>query len=334
MSDQSDDNTADKHIITVDTADAGQRLDKWLVSQCPDLSRSRIKSLVEDGQLTQENVPVTGLSKPVKAGTTYTLIIPAPLPATPQAENIPLDIIYEDDDLVVVNKPAGMVVHPAAGAPNGTLVNALLHHCGDSLSGIGGVARPGIVHRIDKDTSGLLVVAKHDQAHRGLAAQFEAKTSERQYRAITKGIPSPAAARITGNIARHPVDRKRMAVSTAGGKPAATHYQVVRNFTQGSKSLAAEIICRLETGRTHQVRVHMAHIGHPLIGDPVYTRPLRAQGSDHGALNKALALFARQALHAEMLGFIHPTSGEHLQFTAQLPHDMSNLLKAFAPYSA
>ena len=328
----------DTETLTLHVAksDAGARLDKFLATAAPDLSRSRIKSLANGGhvkRLSPTTAVINSLSKPVKLGEIYQIDIPPVAPAVPQAEAIPLEIVYEDDHLVVVNKAPGMVVHPAPGALSGTLVNALIHHCGDSLSGIGGVARPGIVHRIDKDTSGLLVVAKSDAAHKGLAIQFEEKTSKREYIALVKGIPSPLEGRIEANIARHPVDRKRMAVIEMGGRWAATRYKVDTAYYRGGKPLAARIRCRLETGRTHQVRVHMAHLGHPLIGDPVYARPLRAKGAETGNLNQALARFQRQALHAALLGFKHPVSGENLQFSAELPHDMSMLLDVFAPYA-
>lgn len=261
-------------------------------------------------------------------GTEIVLTLPDPEPVDTAPEAIDLEIAYEDAHLVVVNKPVGLVVHPAPGAPNGTLVNALLRHCGGTLSGIGGRLRPGIVHRIDKDTSGLLVVAKSDIAHRGLAAQFVDHSIERRYLAVAHGVPDPAeprlrhlagisweaggVLRIEGNIGRHPGDRKRMTVLTSDGKPAVTRARVLERF-----AAASLVECRLETGRTHQIRVHLAFAGHPLAGDAVYGKR-RTPG--------ALGAFPRQALHAETLGFVHPVTGELLRFTAPLPPDMERLL--------
>ena len=318
------------HIrMQVASSDQGLRLDKFLANQPHDISRSRIKSLAADGKLTVDGVVITSLSKPVKAGQVAVLSLPPTAPAEPQAENIDLDIAYEDDDLIVVNKPAGMVVHPAAGSQTGTLVNALLYHCGSSLSGIGGVARPGIVHRIDKDTSGLLVVAKSDKAHQGLATQFEAHTIDRIYRALCFGRPKQAKGRIEGAIGRHPVDRKKMALVEDGrGKHAVTHFSVQRSFHLDGAVFASEIKCKLETGRTHQVRVHMASINNPLIGDPVYTKRRKIDSARYPTLASAYSGFTRQALHAESLGFTHPLSGETLNFSADLPYDMDVLLRA------
>lgn len=312
---------------------AGSRLDKVLAHALPDISRSRLKSLIKDGHVRVTAAPETLVSpsRTVKQGESYTVGIPAPEDPDPQPENIPLDIVFEDDHLVVVNKAPGMVVHPAAGSPSGTLVNALLHHCQGSLSGIGGVKRPGIVHRIDKDTSGLLVVAKHDKAHNGLAEQFADHSIERLYSAVCKGHPVPPKGRIEGNIARHPVDRKRMAVAKTGGKWAATHYRTETHFAQAGTAIASLIECQLETGRTHQVRVHMAHIGHPLVGDPVYARST-VPGSIKGPARAALQGFRRQALHAHVLGFIHPISGETFKFESDLPYDMKELLETLTPY--
>lgn len=259
-----------------------------------------------------------------------------------EAEDIPLEVVYEDDDLIVVNKPAGMVVHPAPGSPNGTLVNALLHHCGESLSGVGGAKRPGVVHRIDKDTSGLLVVAKSDAAHHGLADQFAAHTIERKYQALVYGVPDVAhprlrgvrgvgmepgnIIRITTNLSRHKMDRQKQAVLFEGGKHAITRARVVEAF--GQPPAVALIECWLETGRTHQIRVHMAHTGHGLIGDPVYggRRKISARALPEGAAD-ALSGFTRQALHAAVLGFEHPVGGEQMRFEAALPKDMQYLLQ-------
>jgi 23S rRNA pseudouridine1911/1915/1917 synthase len=258
----------------------------------------------------------------VKPGEEYELLIPAPEAAEPVGQAIALDIVYEDRDLIVVDKPAGMVVHPAPGNPDNTLVNALIAHCGESLSGIGGVKRPGIVHRIDKDTSGLIVAAKNDPAHQALSAAFAAHHIERAYLCLVWGLPSPLAGEITGNIGRHPVDRKRMAVMSRGGKPAITHYRVLKSFGLG----AALVECRLLTGRTHQIRVHMAKIGHPLIGDPVYGKPTAARrGRLSPEARKAAEAFPRQALHATLLGFDHPRTGAHLSWVSESPADFSRL---------
>ncbi|TNE61936.1 MAG: RluA family pseudouridine synthase [Alphaproteobacteria bacterium] len=322
--------------ITITAPMAGERLDKILADALPDLSRSRLKALIKDGEVSLSVAGNPGTikspSQAVKPGECYTVNIPMPEEPDPQPEDIPLDVVFEDEHLIVVNKPAGMVVHPAPGSPTGTLVNALLHHCGDSLSGIGGVKRPGIVHRIDKETSGLLVMAKHDKAHNGLAVQFADHTIERRYSAVCKGHPVPPAGRIERDIARHPVDRKRMAVTDRGGKWAATHYVTEAHFQAGGAALASLIECRLETGRTHQVRVHMAHIGHPLVGDPVYGRSMKLPNSLQGPARAALQAFNRQALHARVLGFIHPISGETLKFESELPYDMAGLLDALAPF--
>lgn len=322
----------DTFDIEISTDTAGTRLDKLLADAMPDVSRSRIKALIKEGQVSCAGISIKSPSKSVKSGEFYHVAIPEPEDADPLPENIPLDIIFEDDHLIVVNKPAGMVVHPAAGSPNGTLVNALLHHCQGTLSGIGGVKRPGIVHRIDKETSGLLVVAKHEKAHNGLAEQFADHSIERKYSAICKGHPRPSTDRIEGNIARHPVDRKRMAVSESAGKWAVTNYKIIEAFSQHGTPLASEIECQLETGRTHQIRVHMTHIGHALIGDQVYGRAGKLPSSVKGPARAALQSFKRQALHAKSLGFIHPISGEPFKFISELPYDMKALLEALSPY--
>lgn len=303
---------------------AGSRLDKWLAGECPALSRSRIKGLIEGGGLILNGAVVRDASARLKEGQTILLTIPEATPALPQPQAIPLEVIYEDTHLIVLNKPAGMVVHPAPGSPDGTLVNALLHHCGESLSGIGGVKRPGIVHRIDKDTSGLLVVAKNDAAHHGLAEQFAAHTLERQYDAVVWGCPQPPQGEITGNIGRSPANRQKMAVVKQGGKTALTRYAVVRCLRHGA---AALVSCRLATGRTHQIRVHMTHIGHALIGDPLYGNRHRRSAAALGPQAEAIQTFPRQALHARTLGFRHPISGAPLSFSAPLPEDMQRLLE-------
>ena len=323
----------------------GERLDKALAALAPPgLSRSRLRALVEGGAAERDGVVLRDARAKVKAGQVIALTPPAPAPARPQAEAIPLDVVYEDAHLIVVNKPAGMVVHPAPGAETGTLVNALLHHCAGSLSGVGGEARPGIVHRIDKDTSGLLVVAKSDRAHHGLAAQFEAHSADRAYRAICYGVPNQGDPRLLGTrgvsvepggvlciqsgLARHKTDRQRQAVFFDGqGRHAVTRARVLESF--GAPPAMALLECRLETGRTHQIRVHMAHAGHGLVGDPVYggrrKPPVKAIGE---AAATEVAGFDRQALHAAELGFDHPATGERLRFEAPLPADMQSLLEA------
>ncbi len=255
----------------------------------------------------------------------YLIEIPPPTPAEPLPEAIPLTVLFEDEHLIVVDKPAGMAAHPAPGSETGTLVNALLAHCGASLSGIGGVARPGIVHRLDKDTSGVMVAAKTDAAHRGLAALFERHDIERVYLALTRGAPKQAAGVVATRIGRSPRDRKKMAVVRSGGREAVTHYQVQRRYGPAARPLAARVACRLETGRTHQIRVHLAHIGAPCLGDPLY-----GAGAPAPAVKAAIAEagLARQALHAAVLGFVHPITGERLRFESDLPADMARLQTA------
>ena len=296
------------------------RADKAL-AEASGLSRERIKQLMGAGKVTLQAAVITNASQKVQANSRFSIHIPPP--DDPQAcpQDIPLIIAYEDDDLIVVDKPAGMVVHPAAGNADGTLVNALLHHCAGKLSGIGGVARPGIVHRIDKDTSGLLVVAKSNAAHEGLSKQFADHSLERVYLAVCGGHPNPPSGTISGRIGRSDGNRKKMAVlgdASSRGKHAVTHYRVTERLDH-----AALVECRLETGRTHQVRVHLASIGHSLLGDPQY-------GRNPAALRPLLKElgFARQALHAAVLGFIHPVSGNRVRFTSDLPDDMRELVLA------
>ncbi len=321
--------------ITIGDTEGEMRLDKLLSAHLPDMSRSRLQALIKDGcvlELTGSSArTIKTPSRAVKPGELFALNIPEVADAEPEPENIALDVVFEDEHLIVVNKPAGMVVHPAPGSPSGTLVNALLHHCKGSLSGIGGVARPGIVHRIDKDTSGLLVVAKHDKAHTGLAEQFAAHTVERRYRAVCKGHPNPPSGRVEGNIGRNPNDRKKMTVVRSGGKPAVTHYRSIDHFQQAGKPVASYIECQLETGRTHQVRVHMLHIGHPLVGDPLYTRT-SLPSYIKGDARAALSAFTRQALHAKTLGFVHPITDAPFKFDSELPYDFSGLLDGLQPY--
>ncbi len=281
--------------------------------------------MILQGLLLRDGIVTTDVSQTVQPGATYQLHPPAPEPATPLGQDLPLTILYEDAYLLVLDKPAGLVVHPAPGNPDGTLVNALIAHCGESLTGIGGERRPGIVHRLDKDTSGVMVVAKTEIAHTRLSAAFAARDLEREYKAICWGVPSPASGAITGDIGRDPRDRKRMAVVTRNGKHALTNYRIIRHFG----TAASLIACRLATGRTHQIRVHLAHIGHPLIGDPTYLRrrPAVAKTLTQPALDLALD-FPRQALHAETLGFSHPITGEALRFSAPPPADFHALADA------
>jgi 23S rRNA pseudouridine1911/1915/1917 synthase len=304
---------------------AGQRVDRFLAEGIGTISRSRVKTLIEEGRLTANGKPVAEPAEPVRAGITYVLDVPPPARAARQPENLPLDILYEDDSLLVLNKAAGMVVHPAPGNPEGTLVNALIAHCGQSLTGIGGERRPGIVHRLDKDTSGVMVVAKTELALARLSADFAARDLEREYKALCWGVPNPASGRIEGAIGRDPRDRKRMAVVNRNGKDAVTNYRIIHP----AGGAAALLSCRLETGRTHQIRVHLAHIGHPLIGDPVYLRrrPAAAKALEDPARTLALD-FPRQALHAETLGFSHPITGQRLRFSATPPADFQTLLEA------
>ena len=308
--------------FTVARADARARLDRLLADHVPALSRSRLKNLIETGRVSIGGATITEPGYRVKPGQAVTLVIPPPVDETPQAQAIPLQVAYEDEHLIVVDKPAGLVVHPAPGNPDRTLVNALLAHCGASLSGIGGVRRPGIVHRLDKDTSGLMVAAKHDAAHRGLSEQFATRRLSRTYQAVVWGVPRPGAGRIEGAIGRDPRNRKRMAVRESGGKAAVTHYRVLKPLGP----LWSLVECRLETGRTHQIRVHMAHRGHPLVGDALYGGA-RRRGLDE-RWQKTLALCPRQALHAAALRFVHPVSGAALAFESPLPADMHALIEA------
>ena len=304
--------------IRLEPAHAGWRLDRALADAVPTLSRERLKSLIRSGALEHSGTQVRDPAVKVRGDESFRLAVPEPTPAHNEPQDIPLKILFEDEHLLVVDKPAGLVVHPAAGNRDGTLVNALLHHCGASLSGIGGVARPGIVHRIDKDTSGLLVVAKTDVAHEGLAKQFAAHKIDRRYLAIVSGIPKTSEGTIDAPLARSAANRKKIAiVEEARGKRAVTHWkrrQLLRD--------SALVECRLETGRTHQVRVHMASIGHPLVGDPVYGRA----GRTHGKLLRELG-FHRQALHAAELGFTHPVTKRRLSFSSPMPADMQELMR-------
>jgi 23S rRNA pseudouridine1911/1915/1917 synthase len=332
------------------------RLDKWLADAGTGMSRSRLRVLIEEGRVTANGAPATDPSAKVLAGAAYVIEMPAPSAAEPQAEDIPLDILFEDKHLIVIDKPAGLVVHPAGGSETGTLVNALLHHCGPELTGIGGVARPGIVHRLDKDTSGVMVAAKSEAAHTALTAMFAAHDIERAYLAVTRGAPRPLVGRIETSIARSPSDRKKMAVvkekhfradhwsndpnadgdETPHGKIAITNYRALETFGRldmtGTQPAAALVECRLETGRTHQIRVHLAHIGAPVLGDQTYGkhRWLKAAGKGP-AFERATAAakaFPRQALHAAILGFVHPVTKKPLRFERPPPADMAELIDA------
>ncbi|RLK10270.1 RluA family pseudouridine synthase [Ruegeria conchae] len=321
------------------------RLDKALARDVPaeeNLSRTRLTRLISEGAVTVDGAVIKDPKAKISEDAQIGITVAEAEDSHIGPEDIPLEVVYEDDDLIVINKPAGMVVHPAPGSPNGTLVNALLHHCGEDLSGVGGVKRPGIVHRIDKETSGLLVVAKSDAAHHGLAAQFEAHSVERYYRAICYGVPDANDPRLRGikgvsfepgnimrlttQLARHKTDRQKQAVLFHGGRHAVTRARIVEVF--GSPGSLSLVECWLETGRTHQIRVHMAHAGHGLVGDPVYggKRKLAARAFTPEAI-EAVRAFPRQALHAAVLGFEHPVSGEMLRFEAPLPQDMSTLLE-------
>jgi 23S rRNA pseudouridine1911/1915/1917 synthase len=302
----------------------------------PEISRSRLKALIEAGAVGRGSATIGDASIRVKQGEEYDVAFPPPKPAVPAGQDIPLNVVYEDKDVIVIDKPAGLVVHPAAGNPDGTLVNALIAHCGDSLSGVGGVARPGIVHRLDKDTSGLLIAAKTERAMRSLARQFAAHAVERAYHAVVWGAPRMGDGVVEGDIGRNPFDRKRMAVLRGRGKPARTHYRVIERFGDPMRPLASLIECRLETGRTHQIRVHLTHLGHPLIGDPVYGRahkPPRAKNENEAAAYAAAAEFPRQALHAWLLGFHHPSLQKTLRFESEWPNVFAELVKALRSLS-
>ncbi|WP_404480583.1 RluA family pseudouridine synthase [Novosphingobium sp. BL-52-GroH] len=307
---------ANANIIEGRVGETGGRLDKAL-AEASGLSRERVKALMGEGRVRLAGKPTAQASLKVEPGTPFVIEVPQAVPAEAVAQDIPLSVVFEDEHLIIVDKPAGLVVHPAAGNLDGTLVNALLHHCRGQLSGIGGVARPGIVHRIDKDTSGLLVVAKSDRAHEGLAVQFADHSIERAYLAVVGGRPIPVAGTVTGAIARSPHDRKKMALVEDGrGKHAVTHFRTIEPLKG-----ATLVECRLETGRTHQVRVHMASIGHALLGDPVYGRTPSSLRATLVRLD-----FSRQALHAAELGFVHPVTEERVHFASTLPDDMRTLI--------
>ena len=318
--------------LAVGAEHAGLRLDQALAALTGE-SRARVQALIRTGQAAIGGRTIGEPSRRVNEGETLTLVIPALEPALPEPEDIPLDIVYEDDALIVIDKPAGLVVHPAPGHRSGTLVNALLHHCGERLSGINGVRRPGIVHRLDKDTSGLLVVAKSDRAHRKLALQFadHGRTGplERIYTAIVWSGPKTPSGTVDAAIGRSPQNRLRQAVVRSGGREAVTHFRVVERYGPTGATVAAMIECSLETGRTHQIRVHMAHIGAPVIGDPEYAGGFRTKAAKlPEGVREAVAGFPRQALHAGVLAFAHPITGEELSFESPMPEDMVALAEA------
>jgi 23S rRNA pseudouridine1911/1915/1917 synthase len=311
--------------VIVPPEEAGKRIDAWLAEALGTVSRSRVKTLIEEHRLRRDGTLVTAPAEPAKPGATYTLDIPDPTPARPQPQAIPFDILFEDKDLIVLDKPVGLVVHPAPGNLDGTLVNALLAHCGPGFTGIGAEKRPGIVHRLDKDTSGVMVVAKTQLANDALTAAFAARDLDRAYQALVWGLPATAAGEIEGDIGRDKRDRKRMAVVGHGGKYALTRYRVQKAW--GTAVTLLE--CRLATGRTHQIRVHLAHAGHPVVGDPVYLRRIPGAAKNVAQPTRGLLLdFPRQALHAARLGFKHPRTREMLSFETPIPPDMQTLLDA------
>ncbi len=326
------------HVVLASPAEAGERLDRVLAAQLPELSRSRLQALIEAGAVTRNGLAVRDAGRRVKAGEVYAVAVPPPEPAEPEPEAMALAIAYEDRDLIVIDKPKGLAVHPGPGHASGTLVNALIAHCGASLSGIGGVMRPGIVHRLDKDTTGLMVVAKSDRAHQGLAEQFAAHGADgrlrRGYRAVAWGAPERPRGTIDAPLARSAANRTKIAVVRAErGRRAVTHYEVLERFGartgRGAKPVASLLRLVLETGRTHQVRVHLAHIGHPLLGDETYGAGHKASARKLQARAQvALAALGRQALHAAELAFVHPVSGKRLAFESPLPPDMADLVDA------
>lgn len=327
-----------RKVLTADETAEG-RLDAWLTAQLgEEFSRSRIKALIKDGLVSMRGQPVTDPQRKVRAGDSFEITLPEPEDPTPRGEDIPLDILHEDDDLIVISKPAGLVVHPGAGNWTGTLVNALIHHCGSTLSGIGGVRRPGIVHRLDKDTTGVMVVAKNDIAHRHLSLQFadhgRTMPLERAYQAVVWGRPRALSGTIDAPLGRATGDRTRRAVKRPDSQDAdhaITHYQVIERFQENpdATALASLVECHLETGRTHQIRVHMAHIGHPLLGDTVYGAGFKTKANGlPEEIRKVVRGFDRQALHAFLLQFEHPRTGDVMHFEVPLPDDMVELVAA------
>ena len=312
----------------------GLRLDRFLSERLPQLSRTRVQSLIKEGRVSLGGATIIDVKYRVKPGERFRLDLPPAAAPEPRGESIPLEVIFEDDALIVIDKPAGLVVHPGAGHPAGTLVNALIAHCGASLSGIGGVARPGIIHRLDKDTSGLMVVAKTDETHRALAEQFadhgKSGVLERGYVALVWGVPARPYGTIDAPIGRHPTSRTKMAVLPSKGRAAVTHWRTMATFGRGKQPIASLLECTLETGRTHQVRVHLAHIGHPLIGDPLYGPGFKSKLRKlPEPLRGKLEALDRQALHAAKLAFAHPLTGTLLKFNSPLPRDLSEIVEAF-----
>jgi 23S rRNA pseudouridine1911/1915/1917 synthase len=328
-------NDGQKLEVIVAGDEGSARLDRVLAQRTPELSRSRLKALILAGSVTIKDAAVRDPAYHVTPGDTIIIDVPEAVAAEPKGEDIALDIVFEDDDIIVIDKPKGLVVHPAAGHPTGTLVNALIAHCGTSLSGIGGVKRPGIVHRLDKDTTGLMVVAKNDQAHQSLTAQFadHGRTGpmQRGYMAFAWGVPNRPHGTIDAPIDRHPHAREKMAVRQ-GGREAITHFELMESFAgRDGKPVASLLACQLETGRTHQIRVHLAHIGHPLLGDSVYGAHFKTKAAQLGAEGKdALTALDRQALHAYLLALEHPRTGELLRWEAPLPEDLLLLQRALA----
>jgi len=315
--------------VQVEESEAAQRLDKVLSARLEDISRARLQALIAEGQVSINGETAKSASRKVQFADRLEVTIPPLEKASPQAEDIALDVVYEDDDVLVLNKPAGLVVHPGAGNHDGTLVNALLHYCEDTLSGIGGVKRPGIVHRLDKDTSGLMIVAKHDKAHQGLAAQLQDRSLSRVYKALVLGVPMPRVGKIDQPIGRHANNRTKMTVTRRGGKEARTYYKVLESYGDA----LSLVECKLESGRTHQIRVHMAFLKYPLIGDPLYgpqstalISKLKKAGLEDGDI-EAVKVFPRQALHAAEISFLHPVTNERHHYKQDVPEDFSNLLK-------
>ncbi len=324
----------DLQDLSVTEDEAGERIDRYLAVKLDGFSRSRLKALIKEGELRLNGAEMIEPNYRIKAGDAISLNLPPPVDPVPKPENIPLDVVFEDEHLIVINKPPGLVVHPAAGNWSGTLVNALIAHCGESLSGIGGVRRPGIVHRLDKDTSGLMVVAKTDKAHRSLSEQFAAHgrdgRMERAYLAVVWGKPPQPKGVISANLGRAQGNRTKMAVVPRGGREAVTRYEVLRSFSgsDGSTIVASLVRCVLETGRTHQIRVHMAHIGCPVLGDTTYGAGFKASARRLGEdAQAALSRLKRQALHAELLGFDHPETGRHENFSKKPPDDINELIQ-------
>ena len=336
--------TLERYQFKVAQAEAGERFDRYLTAHLPDMSRSRIKTLIKAGYAQRNGQTLEEPNFRVKSGDVLKISVPLPDPAVPRGEPIPLNIVFEDGSLLVVDKPAGLVVHPAAGNWKGTLVNALIAHCGESLSGIGGVRRPGIVHRLDKQTSGLMVIAKSDLAHRALAQAFADHgrdgNLERRYRALIWGTPPRARGTIHAPIGRKFEQRQKMAVVANGGKDAITHYSVLKRFGPSvgqdhcqQEPVASLVECRLETGRTHQIRIHMAHIGHPLIGDPIYGSGFKSKTKLlPPGIQLAIKLLDRQALHASILGFIHPNTENKIYFESNLPKDISFVVEKLTAF--